>query len=172
MLAMLSTLSIVFPGASSSTVSPQWRHAICGLTLIILSVGMILLEAFIRTPMHVRFWYGCVCLIPAIIAFMRGFLRIKTLAITSFVPNCIGIPVVLVAKTLINATIAAVRHTLPYQKRSNRSHTRWESSHYWLSHGSSWSWIVRLINKDFKQGSLDAIWFTCEMVSSAKNHFI
>ncbi len=123
-LAKSSTLSIAFPGASSSTVSPQWRHAICGQTLIILSVGMILLETFIRTPMHVRFWHGCACLIPAIIAFMRGFLRKTILNITSFVANCIGIPVVLVAKTLINATISAVRHTLPYQKTSNRSHTR------------------------------------------------
>ncbi len=86
-LGMCSTLYNSAPEARSSTLSQQWRHAICGITLIILAVGMILFEVFIRTPMYIGIWFGCVCLIPAFIALTLGFLKARTLTIVNLVTN-------------------------------------------------------------------------------------
>ncbi len=85
-LVMCSTLPISAPEARSSTVSLQWRHAICGITLIILAVGMILFEVFIRTPMYIGIWFGW-CLIPAFIALTLGFLKARTLSIVNLATN-------------------------------------------------------------------------------------
>ncbi len=84
---MRSTLPITSSGESSTTVSPQWRHVIFGLILTILSMGMLVLEVYFRTPMCVGFWYGIFCFAPSVITFMNGFLVAKALTIVNLVTN-------------------------------------------------------------------------------------
>ncbi len=77
--SMASTLS-----SCNSCFHLKGRHLVSGLFLLIFATALLLIEFYCPSPMFIGYWFGGVCLLPALSALILGLFGSKKLSRTCF----------------------------------------------------------------------------------------